>query len=527
MSTLDVQITSPTTATASWPEGKPVTLTAGDRAALSTEIYRFSQRRAAAVGAPVEVSIIDGGRRRGVTVNPDGTAAASTPSEPIPVVDRTSGRPVPAAGEAPEPSVHSAHASGPDAAAVAAAEPVVMSAEAIGYAAEPTTPPPEPSRVESAVTADSRRPITERTADSTAVRQEQPAPPPPTSQPHSRSTGAPSTPLAPSPSPYSTAPAASQRPVASQRTLPPLANRGAAAVTAFEPAKRGLRGRLNSALHLKLAPKADSAEMRLRTAAATIATPIPEFRRVAVANLKGGVGKTPLALGLASTLAFHRGAGTVVCADLAEVGGSLGDRAANPPAKGQNVAEVLAASSEIDRRPAALTRYLTRQPTGEDIVAGRQGLAGAAPLTAEQAAELDAIVSRQREILIADTGNNQLAGCWQWAVSHAAVLVVPVPLRRDAAIAAVRMLIEIDAIDPGVLARTVVIVTDGPGDQPMVETEAVDAFLELHVARVLRMPYEPLFAGGEPIVHSQLRETTVESLTVIAATVVELMTASH
>lgn len=138
-----------------------------------------------------------------------------------------------------------------------------------------------------------------------------------------------------------------------------------------------------------------------------------------------------------------------------------------------------------------------------------------------------AIVSQHREMLVADTGNNQLAGSWQWAVSSADVLVVPVPLRRDAAAAAARMLFDIAEIDPAVLTRTIVVVTDGPGDQPMVETEAVEAFVQLKVAKVLRMPYEPLFAGGDPIISRRLRAATVESLTVIAATVIELMTAGR
>ncbi|GAA3133985.1 hypothetical protein GCM10020255_008510 [Rhodococcus baikonurensis] len=57
----------------------------------------------------------------------------------------------------------------------------------------------------------------------------------------------------------------------------------------------------------------------------------------------------------------------------------------------------------------------------------------------------------------------------------------------------------------------------------MVETEAVDAFVELGVRAVLRMPFEPLFASGERIAANQLRRNTTDALTVLAATIIGLI----
>ncbi|QSE86320.1 MULTISPECIES: nucleotide-binding protein [Rhodococcus] len=296
---------------------------------------------------------------------------------------------------------------------------------------------------------------------------------------------------------------------------------------ATEPARTGIRGRLNAVLGLSLSPKPSSTEMRLRVAAATIAGPIPDFSTITVANTKGGVGKTPIAVGLAQTLATHRGGATVVCADLAESGGSLADRVSVPPPDEQNIFGLLAADQAATGhlRPSALGRHLTRQPSGEDIVAGHHDLTATqhVGLSGDDAAALASILAHHREILVADTGNNPLAGSWQWAVSEADALVVPVPLRRDAATTAHRMLLDLATTHPGRLDRTVVIITDGPGDTPMVESDTVDAFIALGV-QVLRMPYEPLFAGGERIVPHHLRRTTAGSLTVITATVVDLIT---
>ncbi|MFV9454702.1 ParA family protein [Rhodococcus sp. NM-2] len=295
---------------------------------------------------------------------------------------------------------------------------------------------------------------------------------------------------------------------------------------AGEPARLGMRGRLNAVLGLSLSPKANSAEMRLRASEATIISPIPDFSVVTVANCKGGVGKTPFAVALAQMLATVRGGSTVACADLAEIGGSLADRVGVPPTEGRDVVGLLAAHTDAAAaiRPSALSRYMTRQPSGEDIVAGRRGAESG--LSYDDAAKLADILAQHRDILVADTGNNPLAGSWQWAISAADVLVIPAPLRFDAASSAERLLQHLSATGSDVLNRTIVVITDGPGDAPIVEHDAVEAFCKYAVP-VLRMPFEPLFASGERIVPARLRPATTTSLTVIAATVVELMTAAR
>ncbi|HEY9418319.1 MAG TPA: ParA family protein, partial [Pseudonocardia sp.] len=287
-----------------------------------------------------------------------------------------------------------------------------------------------------------------------------------------------------------------------------------------DPARLGVRGRLNAMLGLKLAPKPDSLEMRLRDSQTTIARPLPEDAVITFANLKGGVGKTPMSISLAETLAEHRGPATVTCMDLGEVGGSFADRVAVPPATGKDVVGLLAAidSAATDVRPSTLARYLTRQPSGSDIIAERDG--ADSPLSYDDAAALGAILGRHRDVLVADTGNSSHAGNWRWAITAAHAVILPVPLRRDAAAAAQRTLATIAAVRPDVLARTVVVITAGPGDVPMVETEVVNA---LPALRVCRMPFEPLFASGERIAFSQLQRETQDALTVLAATVVDLM----
>ncbi|WAM19994.1 MinD/ParA family ATP-binding protein [Rhodococcus sp. JS3073] len=292
-----------------------------------------------------------------------------------------------------------------------------------------------------------------------------------------------------------------------------------------EPARLGVRGRLNAMLGLSLAPKAQSPEMRLRAAESVITRALPDFSVITVANPKGGVGKTPLAAALTQTFADLRGGSTVVCADLGEVGGSLAKRVAVRPSPGNDIPALLAAHPDPDVaiRPSVLSQHLTRQPSGEDIIAGRRGDATNV-LDENHAAHLAAIVAQHRDILVADTGNNPLAGTWQWAVRTADAIVVPVPLRWDAADAAEEMITELASTATDVLARTIVVITAGPGDAPMAEQATVESLRDLGVPLVARMPFEPLFASGERLALSRLQPQTRAALTRLAEEVVKTIT---
>ncbi|WP_458682496.1 ParA family protein [Prescottella equi] len=471
--TVDVEITSETTARATLANESavpPMELEATETDSIDIVVARFVTGAAKDQGVALEVVYRKGENKRYLTAFPDGKVEQHAPSTPMPAV-------APAATE-----------SAPETTPAPPAGPVVVSAERItdDRPAQPVqAPTPAPAQA-------APRPVAAPTQPSVGQRPAEPVTGP------------------------VTGPITGPLEGLSQLSAP------RANTASSDPARLGVRGRLNAMLGLKLAPKSDSLEMRLRGAQQAIARTLPEGALVTFANVKGGVGKTPMSISLAETLAEYRGPATVTCLDLGEVGGSFADRVAVPPEQGQDVLSLLAGidPAATDVRPATLARFLTRQPSGSDVVAGRAG--AETSLSFDDAAALGAIIGRHRDLLVADTGNSSLAGSWRWAITAAHAVVVPVPLRRDAAVAAQRTLATIGAVRPDVLARTVVVITDGPGDAPMVETEAVDAFSALRVP-VCRMPFEPLFASGERIALSQLRRETRDALTVLAATVVDLM----
>ncbi|MET4614101.1 MinD-like ATPase involved in chromosome partitioning or flagellar assembly [Rhodococcus sp. PvR044] len=457
--TVDVEITSKSTARATLADAEvpPMKLEATEGKTIGAVVHEFLHQLAQEHDTVVEVVVRTEKGTAFRTVHPDGTAAESAPSMPLPIVTTTTPAPV-----AAEP----------------VSAPVMVAADPIGHdvALDPIQVP---------IQAASR-----------------PA-------------------AAPTPSPVGQRPAApTTGPITGPLNVFPQLSAPRADPESSDPARLGLRGRVNAVLGLKLAPKTDSLEMRLRGAQTTIARPLPEGAVVTFANIKGGVGKSPMAIALAEGLAEHRGPATVSCLDLGEVGGSFADRVAVPPTAGQDVLSLLAGAAN-DARPTTLGRYMTRQPSGSDIIAGRAE--AQAPLSYEDAAALSTILSRHRDLVVVDTGNSTMAGSWQWATDAAHAVVVPLPMRRDAAKGAQHTLAAIAAKRPDLLARTVVVITDGPGDAPMVETEAVDALSALGV-QLCRMPFEPLFASGERIAYSQLRGETRAALTVLGATVVGLMT---
>ncbi|MFF3569248.1 hypothetical protein ACFYXQ_15870 [Nocardia jiangxiensis] len=284
-----------------------------------------------------------------------------------------------------------------------------------------------------------------------------------------------------------------------------------------DPAQWGWRGKFNS-LGLRLRPHRSSEEVEYRRAVERIRQPVPGTPLLVVANPKGGTGVTPAVVLLSGLLARHRG-GQVVGWDANEACGTLADRVAVCTGA-DSVWDVLGNAGHLcsaNGDASGLGRFLHRQPTLDEILASDNAPGGTACIGAPECAAIWAVLRRHRAMVVADTGNNDRAEGFRWAIQHATALVVPVIGRRDAVLAALRLLDGVADAGREDLAAAAVIVLADLGETTM----AADAFTAAGPHTVLRVPFDPALAGGDRIVVARLPRPTIAAWTQVAATVVD------
>ncbi|MFF0494591.1 MinD/ParA family protein [Nocardia sp. NPDC004068] len=284
-----------------------------------------------------------------------------------------------------------------------------------------------------------------------------------------------------------------------------------------DPAQWGWRGTLNG-FGLRLRPPRDGAEVRYRRDVERIRQPLAGTPLVVVANPKGGTGVTPAVVLLSALLAEHRG-GQVVAWDANEACGTLADRAAVCTGP-ETVWDVLGHAHELcsaNADASGLARFLHRQPTLDEVLASDHSPGGSCCVGAEECAAIWAVLRRHRSLAVVDTGDNERASAFRWAIQHATQLVVPLIGRRDAVVAALRLL---DGIaDDGFedLAAGAVVVLGSVGDTAM----AADTLRTAGVQRVVTVPFDPVIASGERLVVHRLSRATIAAWTAVAGVVAD------
>lgn len=285
-----------------------------------------------------------------------------------------------------------------------------------------------------------------------------------------------------------------------------------------DPARWGWRGRAN-AFGLRLRPARSGVEVTYRCAVERIRQPLPGTPVILVANPKGGSGKTPTTVLLAALFGRHRG-GRVVAWDAHEACGTLAARAACCPSQ-HSVWDVLAHARELctaNADASGLARFLQRQPSLDEILASDQIPGGSVCIGRDECAAILAVLRRHREMVVVDTGNNDRAEGFRWAVANATQLVVPIIARRDVIVSALRLLDGIAEDGHEELAARAVIALCVVGPQPDDVTETLAA---AGIARIVRVPFDPVLAGGDRVVVSRLGRNSVRAWTEVAATVAD------
>ena len=211
-----------------------------------------------------------------------------------------------------------------------------------------------------------------------------------------------------------------------------------------------------------------------------------------MANPKGGVGKTPLAVALGGKLAQIRGGGVVVW-DAADAAGSTGARSEGRP--GRCISEV-AAQPDSYAQPGTIAAAVATQSSFADVLGSLQDR----EFTDVSVQRLLWALDRSYRISVADTGNVPHSAAFREVMRHADLVVVPTIITKDSVDKAMGLLDRMQESPTGLLQRAVVAVMHTRGPQtPGLAADIDELFQSVGVGAVVHIPFEPVIAAGTAI----------------------------
>ncbi len=344
--------------------------------------------------------------------------------------------------------------------------------------------------------------------------------------------------LAASPPPPYRAPAGVQRPQSPARLPRPDQHLRPEALlapnrpdTGQKPASWGWRGRMHRVSGGLLKPKPTSDELADRQARVDIQRGFTKPMTVVVIQPKGGAGKTPTTIGLASALGVHRG-GYVLGWDDNETRGTLAVRVKNLYGQSTTAWDLLGALPRFERADARvgdLAQFVRAQGEAQfDALASDDNPANMAQIGEQEFSRLHEVLQRFYRVIVIDTGNNVRSPNWQAAVNAADLVVVVSTYQRDVGYSASWVLDHLGQTGRGVLANGAVTVLTAadPKPDPTVRKELMSHF-GTRTRSVVEVPYDPHIAVGGPMEWSLMREDTRRAWTRAGAAVVDALAAAE
>jgi MinD-like ATPase involved in chromosome partitioning or flagellar assembly len=408
------------------------------------------------------------------------------------------------------------------------------------YSSIPTAPPlpdtPSPAPAASASAYSSPQHAAARRSTDTGRGADQPAPanpdyptvtlPPPLGRPAPTNSVAPAQSAPPAQSAQSAQSAAADQ---SPRPEALLAPNRPDMIEA--PAGWGWRGRLNKLTGglLKLKPTAD--ELADRQARVDVQRGFSKPMTVVVIQPKGGAGKTPTTIGIASALGVHRG-GYVLGWDDNETRGTLAVRVKNLYGQTTTAWDLLGSLSRFERADARvgdLSQFVRAQGEAQfDALASDDNPANMAQIGEEEFSRLHDVLQRFYRIIVIDTGNNVRSPNWQAAVNAADLVVVVSTYQRDVGYSGSWVLDHLGQTGRGALAggAVTVLTAADPHPDPTVRRELLSHF-GTRTRSVVEIPYDPHIAVGGPMEWSLMREETRRAWTLTGAAVVDALAAAE
>lgn len=245
----------------------------------------------------------------------------------------------------------------------------------------------------------------------------------------------------------------------------------------------------------------------------------PRCARIVVANPKGGVGKTPLAVGLGGKLAQIRGGGVVVW-DAADAAGTTGSRSESR--LGRCISEV-EANPDLYSQPGTISAAVATQSSFADIL----GSLHDREFTESSVQRVLWTLDRSYRISVADTGNVPHSPAFKELMRRADLVVVPTAITKDSVDKACALLQRMQDSPTGLLQRAVVAVMHNRGPETPGLGGEIDSIFHSHgVGAVVHIPFEPVLAAGTSITVADFtHESDIAWTRLAAAVATNLITA--
>ena len=514
-------------------DGTTTPLSASSVTAARQQATQLVAQRAAALGQPVSVTAIEGGREWPLVVTPDGSIAPRTATDavqqPAPVPAQPTITEIPQPEDDLDATRPRPVAPSPDLGQPGEGKPAYMKTVLVRDI-DPATLPDAAA---------------EWTSDGAEGASLSPAPAPPA-------------PGAQVDVPASPAPAA-----VAANTTDAVENDPRWTNLAQKPAEQGMRGTLNG-MGLKLAPTdtelaqrretlrediareererladeqlaQEEAAQETRRAArerataekeraerAIIQTSYDEPKTVTLANDKGGVGKTTDTLCLAAAAGRIRG-GDVIAWDANETRGTMGFRALKDR-HNRSVVDFLEEAAQDfttveGSKRTTLTRYTRGQGDNKfSVLASDESRRKQDQVDGDAFRTVHEIVGRFHSLVFVDTGNNHEVSHFKAALAATDQLVVPVSPGEDGAYAAELMLDLFIGWGYGDLVKNAVVLLHDSATQHG-DARAIAAKFENRVRTILPIPFDRVLDAGGQIDFDALAPATRAAYQTAAAAI--------
>lgn len=226
----------------------------------------------------------------------------------------------------------------------------------------------------------------------------------------------------------------------------------------------------------------------------TVSQHWPGPRTIAVLNGKGGAGKTPTSILLASNFA-RLGSGSVVAADGNVTRGTLGWRTEQGPHNATILDMVPKTEALMDpsARNGDVAAYTHHQTIDQfDVLRSNPLLLSTEQkLSPEELDGIQQVLTRYYRMIIWDTGNDEGDSLWLRIVSHADQIVIATTTRTDHAEAGRLLLQGLSSRDErsaALAANAVVVISQADREEPPA-TSLVDGFAGI-AREVVTIPYD-------------------------------------